>query len=330
MEWICLVPYMHSEVFNQAYIYSYMEKELSTHDNWNWDVFTRNKDPHQFLADLLTFIPSFTTPATAHKRDHDVNAGGSGRGHDGHDGHVRDDVEGRCDGSDGLSGHDAMTRVRKGKAVGFKLFPEHWTPSTLESMQQLMVDKRIKKVILRRDNLLQLYASKLRADKTGDYLGKSLDGVGITIDPEAFQRFVDHYECVYRYYDRYLFDQSVFRMTYEEMIRDMKSDDDNNINSNDTHTSDESAGASNSDRASESASGGVEGSVAIDEGAEGSIDTGGKKMKRLLAFLGVDSTQTPQPLKVTIKQSSDEVGHDIANYEQIKFAFRHTRVAKYF
>lgn len=75
-------------------------------------------------------------------------------------------------------------------------------------------------VILRRSNYLDVYASKLRADKSGRYIGRSLDGLDITIDPAAFQSFVEHYDSCYAYYDKLLTGQgsaSVLRLTYDKL-----------------------------------------------------------------------------------------------------------------
>ena len=60
--------------------------------------------------------------------------------------------------------------------MGFKLFPDHWTGGNEETLKRVLADRRIKKIILRREDYLAVYASKLRADKTGAYIRKSLDG----------------------------------------------------------------------------------------------------------------------------------------------------------
>jgi hypothetical protein len=110
----------------------------------------------------------------------------------------------------------------KPRAVGFKLFPEHWKGEVMETLsRRMLVDRRIQKVILRRDNLLELYASKLRADRTGNYIGKSLDDQEITIDPVAFRCFIDNYRKVYKHYGLLCTGQedtnSVFHVSYEEL-----------------------------------------------------------------------------------------------------------------
>lgn len=141
---------MHSELFNEAKIYSH-DPTLQIGDDLfskKWSVFHRDLDPSAFLSELLS-RPTF---------DHHL-------------------------------------------LVGFKLFPEHWRESNMILMQQLLADPRVKKIILRRDNLLDLYTSKLRADKSGAYVKEILDDIDITIDPAAFQLFIDHYDACYKTYE---------------------------------------------------------------------------------------------------------------------------------
>jgi hypothetical protein len=47
------------------------------------------------------------------------------------------------------------------------LAAEHWKGATTAVFQRLLVDPRVKKIVLRRSNHLDVYASKLRADKVG-------------------------------------------------------------------------------------------------------------------------------------------------------------------
>ena len=53
-----------------------------------------------------------------------------------------------------------------------------------------------------------MYASKLRADKSGSYVDGNLDHVDIAIDPAAFESFVEHYDACYEYYDKLISGQS--------------------------------------------------------------------------------------------------------------------------
>ena len=90
------------------------------------------------------------------------------------------------------------------KAVGFKLFPDHWTANNEETLRRVLADRRIKKIVLRREDYLAVYASKLRADKTGAYIKKSLDGIPLHIDLSAFDKFIAYYDACYAYYEDYL------------------------------------------------------------------------------------------------------------------------------
>ena len=105
----------------------------------------------------------------------------------------------------------------RGKAVGFKLFPEHWTESNERIFKQLLADIRIKKIVLRRDDYLAIYVSKLRSDKTGHYITHCLDGVKVNIDPSALEDCVDYYESCYEYIETLLQGQCVCRVTYADL-----------------------------------------------------------------------------------------------------------------
>jgi hypothetical protein len=104
-----------------------------------------------------------------------------------------------------------------GRAVGFKLFPEHWTEATAPALRRLLADVRVKKVILRRENTLGVYVSKLRADKSGHYLAKPLDGIAVRVDSAALDAFARHYDAVYAHYEACVVGQAVHRVTYEQL-----------------------------------------------------------------------------------------------------------------
>lgn len=108
------------------------------------------------------------------------------------------------------------------KAVGFKLFPDHWTAGNGVVMKKLVADKRVKKIILKRDNYLDVYASKLRSDKTGAYVSKNLDNVPIWIDNSAFESFINYYDDCYAYYDSLVQHQEVLKVKYEDLIHPVK------------------------------------------------------------------------------------------------------------
>jgi hypothetical protein len=85
-------------------------------------------------------------------------------------------------------------------------------------MKSLLADKRVKKIILRRDNYLDVYASKLRSDKTGAYVNKTLDNIPIWIDCSSFASFIDYYDKCYEYYDTLVQGQGVLKINYEELV----------------------------------------------------------------------------------------------------------------
>lgn len=111
--------------------------------------------------------------------------------------------------------------TKKGwRAVGFKLFPDHFTPKNDCILKQLLADPRVKKVILRRNNYLDVYVSKLRADKSGKYIAQPLDDIRVHVNPEAFDKFIDHYDECFEFYELATHGQKVQRVTYEELTND--------------------------------------------------------------------------------------------------------------
>mmetsp|Transcript_21409 Transcript_21409/g.52801 ORF Transcript_21409/g.52801 Transcript_21409/m.52801 type:complete len:359 (-) Transcript_21409:93-1169(-) len=106
------------------------------------------------------------------------------------------------------------------KASGFKLFPEHWRRSEEchAAFDQLLGDKRVKKVILVRENRLHTCVSMMRAGATGHYNVGNLDDVPVTITPPEYQRFVDAYDSTFDFYRAHLSGQSVCTITYEALI----------------------------------------------------------------------------------------------------------------
>jgi len=111
------------------------------------------------------------------------------------------------------------------QAVGFKLFPDHWSDSNTCALQQLLGDARVKKIILHRENVLDVYISKLRADKTGYYISKKLDDIRVDVDLAAFAAFVDYYEACYKFYDDCVVGQQVHRVTYDQLADPVGGDD---------------------------------------------------------------------------------------------------------
>ena len=110
-------------------------------------------------------------------------------------------------------------------AVGFKLFPEHFSSVRRnECLLKLLQDKRVKKIVLYRENALAVQVSMLRAAMSGHYLGRVLDKILVMIDIPGFQRFLDDYKSTYEYYDKITSGagQSVYRLSHEELITDQK------------------------------------------------------------------------------------------------------------
>eukprot|EP00614_Pseudopedinella_elastica_P015220 CAMPEP_0172584482 /NCGR_PEP_ID=MMETSP1068-20121228/4080_1 /TAXON_ID=35684 /ORGANISM="Pseudopedinella elastica, Strain CCMP716" /LENGTH=514 /DNA_ID=CAMNT_0013378681 /DNA_START=31 /DNA_END=1575 /DNA_ORIENTATION=- len=103
-------------------------------------------------------------------------------------------------------------------AVGFKLFPEHVTD--LDFLEQLLADRRIRKVILRRENQLGCVTSIVRATVTGEYIKVSHDKVPVHISAADFQAFSEGYERYYTFLRDRLAGQSYHEITYESVVAD--------------------------------------------------------------------------------------------------------------
>lgn len=177
---------MHNEVFNNAKIWTYhtvvrnptaataSPASTATGEGpWplveeKYNVFTRDADPLQFLADLFCHAP--TTKRSAATR-----------------------------------------------AVGFKLFPDHWTRHNQSALQQLLADPRVKKILLRRENPWATYVSKLRSDKSGHYITRPLDQVPVEVDLPSFESFVEYYDACYAHYESLCQGQEVHRVSYEQL-----------------------------------------------------------------------------------------------------------------
>jgi hypothetical protein len=85
---------------------------------------------------------------------------------------------------------------QRAKVVGFKSFPEHWGDTHNEDFfqQNIMLDLRIKKIILHREDELAVYVSMKRAEMTGHYMSHGYSPeLKIRVDPAAFQTYVNNY-----------------------------------------------------------------------------------------------------------------------------------------
>lgn len=120
----------------------------------------------------------------------------------------------------GKSGDPAGTGV--GRAVGFKLFPEHIRRSgaSQELFAEVLADRRVKKVVLQRENRLAVCVSKLRAATTGSFAHKRLDSVRVVASPAELQRCIDTYDDYYDYLREVTAGQDVLWVTHEETCID--------------------------------------------------------------------------------------------------------------
>ena len=116
-----------------------------------------------------------------------------------------------------LYSNEPITKRKTFKAIGFKLFPDHWNNANSKALHMLLGDQRVKKIVLRRENYLEVYASLLKADKTGNYLLKSLDGVKITVNLKSFQDFIEYYDKCYEHIGKLLLNQNTHQISYEAL-----------------------------------------------------------------------------------------------------------------
>jgi nucleoside-diphosphate-sugar epimerase len=106
-------------------------------------------------------------------------------------------------------------------AVGFKLFPEHWKSGPFD---ELLLDPRVKKVILRRRDCLEVYVSLLRALQSGRFLTRQLDDISVEVDPALFQHFCNRYNAWYRKFEQLCCGRNVFHLYYEDLNSPRRSD----------------------------------------------------------------------------------------------------------
>ena len=108
------------------------------------------------------------------------------------------------------------------RAVGFKLFPEHFKRSERlhTFVDGLLSDPTVRKVVLRRKNLLATCVSTVRATSTGEYLGKVLDDVRVWIKPHEFDLYARSSDDYYAFLRERLVGQTYVEMSYEELVRD--------------------------------------------------------------------------------------------------------------
>ncbi len=115
------------------------------------------------------------------------------------------------------------TRIKpRGKAVGFKSFPDHWKDANNEDVwkEDILDDFQVKKIILSRECELSTFVSMKRAEMTGCYLGREYPkDLKVHIGIPEFQAFVNHYRFTFqRKYHSPLHRQDTFRVTYEQLV----------------------------------------------------------------------------------------------------------------
>lgn len=113
-------------------------------------------------------------------------------------------------------------KIKEGsKAVGFKSFPEHWRDSNNEPVWQksIIEDHSVKKIILQRENELEVFISMIRAEMSGTYMTQAYPvGLKVHVDPAKFQAFVNNYRDTFqRKYRSPTARRDTFRITYEQL-----------------------------------------------------------------------------------------------------------------
>lgn len=104
--------------------------------------------------------------------------------------------------------------------VGFKLFPEHVQDE--EFVERLLADRRIRKVVLRRENGLACLTSIVRASVTGRYIHKSHDDIAIHLSPKDVQAWYEGYDRYYSFLRDRLAGQRYEEITYEAVVANHK------------------------------------------------------------------------------------------------------------
>eukprot|EP00961_Rhodomonas_salina_P195014 2632927-Rhodomonas_salina.2 len=104
--------------------------------------------------------------------------------------------------------------------VGFKMFPEH--AHDMDFLERLLADRRVKKVVLRRENRLALCTSVMRTAVTGHYIHKTIDHVPVHIKPHELESFIEGYDKYYAFLRERLADQHFVEISYEELVAEPK------------------------------------------------------------------------------------------------------------
>ena len=113
-------------------------------------------------------------------------------------------------------------------AIGFKLFPDHImrSESHCELFLTILKDPRIRKIILVRQNRLQVCVSMLRAAISNSYTHKKYDDCRVQFQPDEFQSFVRSYDKYYDWLEDQTLGTPIMTVKYEDLA--------NNLTSNNT------------------------------------------------------------------------------------------------
>jgi LPS sulfotransferase NodH len=98
-------------------------------------------------------------------------------------------------------------------AVGFKVMRGQ-NPDIVEAVLR---DRAIRKLVLRRENRVRVFVSKLRALKADVFAHVGYDGVAVRVDPAELLAFVDDYDRFYAGVDAALGRQPALRLSYERL-----------------------------------------------------------------------------------------------------------------
>jgi len=98
-------------------------------------------------------------------------------------------------------------------AVGFKLLAGQAPPL----LAQLLADRSVKKLILRRRSRVRAYVSLLRARETGRWAQRSYDGMAVHIEPSALVEFAQRYDDWYAGLRAATRTQPVRELVYEDL-----------------------------------------------------------------------------------------------------------------
>ncbi len=99
------------------------------------------------------------------------------------------------------------------ESVGFKLL--NWHQPRLQ--QHLVREPRIRKVILRRENRVEAFVSRTRAQLTGWYVRRSYDQLRVRLEPEELLAYADRYDRFYAHMREQTVGSPALFVSYEHL-----------------------------------------------------------------------------------------------------------------